>query len=91
MKTLIHKVTIAAALGTLMMDGAFAQTATAMPPTHNSSGQVEYLSGGIGKDEAMAIESASRQWPLTLEFAVKDKQRADFVANVKVVVSDARP
>ena len=90
MKTLIHKVTIAAALGTLMMDGAFAQTATAMPPTH-SSGQVEYLSGGIGKDEAMAIESASRQWPLTLEFAVKDKQRADFVANVKVVVSDARP
>lgn len=87
MKTLIRQAAITATLGTLMMGGAVAQAA-ALPPLHKS-GQVEYLSGGIGKDEATAIESASKQWPLTLEFAVKDKQRADFAADVKVVVRDA--
>ena len=56
----------------------------------HKSGQIEYLSGGIGRDEAAAIESASTQWPLTLEFAVKDRQRADFAADVKVVVRDAK-
>jgi hypothetical protein len=89
MKTPIHKSVIAATLGALMVGGAFAQSAATLPPLHKS-GQVEYLSGGIGKDEATAIESASKQWPLTLEFAVKDKKHADFVANVDLVVRDAK-
>ena len=89
MKNLIHKTSLAAALGALLIGGAFAQAATALPPVHKS-GQVEYLSGGIGQDEAKAIETASRQWPLTLEFAVKDKQKADFAADVKVMVRDAK-
>lgn len=89
MKTLIHKVATAATLGALMAGGAFAQAAATLPPLHRN-GQVEYLSGGIGKDEATAIESASRQWPLALEFAVKDKKHADFVANVDLVVRDAK-
>ena len=89
MRTLIHKTTLAAALGALTMASAFAQAAAALPPVHKS-GQIEYLSGGIGRDEATAIESASRQWPLTLEFAVKDRQRADFAADVKVIVRDAK-
>ena len=53
-------------------------------------GTVEYLSGGIGLDESRAIESASRQWPLTLEFAARDRQHADFLSDVKVRVRDAR-
>lgn len=89
MRTLIRKATIAAALGSLMMAGAFAQAAAALPPVHKN-GQIEYLSGGIGRDEATTIESASKQWPLTLEFAVKDRQRADFAADVKVIVRDAK-
>jgi len=89
MRTPIRKAAIATTLGTLMMGGAFAQAATALPPVHKD-GHVEYLSGGVGKDEATAIESASKQWPLTLEFAVKDNQRADFAANVNVVVHDAK-
>ena len=89
MRTPIRKAAIATTLGTLMMGGAFAQAATALPPVHKD-GHVEYLSGGIGKDEATAIESASKQWPLTLEFAVKDNKRADFAANVNVVVRDAK-
>jgi len=54
------------------------------------NGQVEYLSGGIGVDEAKAIDNISQQWPLTLEFAVKDRMKADFVADVNVMVSDAK-
>lgn len=89
MRTLIHKAAIAAILSPLMMGGAFAQPAATLPPLQQS-GQVEYLSGGIGKDEAKAIEIASKQWPLSLEFAVKDKKRAEFAAAVNVVVHDAK-
>lgn len=89
MRTFIHKVTVASALGAMLVGGALAQAATTLPPVHKM-GSVEYLSGGIGLDESRAIESASRQWPLTLEFAAKDRQHADFLADVKVRVRDAR-
>ena len=88
MTSMIHKAAIAAATGALLLGTAFAQAAVSLPAVHKS-GQVEYLSGGVGQDEAKAIESASRQWPLTLEFAVKDKQKADFVADVNVMLRDA--
>ena len=88
MRTLIHKAVVAATLGALMLAGAFAQTETILPPVQKS-GQVEYLSGGVGLDESAALQSASKQWPLTLEFAVKNKQRAEFVADVQVQVRDA--
>ena len=88
MRTLIHKAAIAAALGTLIATG-FAQAATALPPVHKS-GDVEYLSGGIGREESAAIERASKEWPLTLEFAVKEKHRDEFAADVKTVVRDAK-
>ena len=89
MKKLIRLAALSAALGASMLSGAWAQVATALPPVQQAGG-VEYLSGGIGKDESAAIENATRQWPLTLEFAVKDRQHADFVAGVEVVVRDAK-
>ena len=89
MTSMIHKAAVAAATGALMLGAAFVHAAVALPTVYKS-GQVEYLSGGIGQDEAKAIESASRQWPLTLEFAAKDKQKADFVADVNVSVRDAK-
>jgi len=60
-----------------------------LPPVQHA-GNIEYVSGGIGKDESKAIERAAKGWPLTLEFATKDKQRSDFVADVAVVVRDAK-
>lgn len=92
MNTLTRNTAVAATLGALLMGGALAQgtaqTPATLPPIQQS-GAVQYLSGGIGLDESGAIEQASRQWPLTLEFAVKDQQRADFAAGVKVLVRDA--
>lgn len=89
MSKVIRKTATATALGSLLLGGVFAQAATTLPPVH-TVGHVQYLSGGIGKDESQAIESASKHWPLTLEFAVKNKQRADSAADVKVVVHDAK-
>lgn len=84
MSTLTHK-SAAAALVALMMGAGVAHATSALPPIHRS-GPVEYLSGGIGLSESTAIERASKQWPLALEFAVKDGEHADFAAGVKVLV-----
>lgn len=81
------KVALAVALGALLTSGAFAQPSQTLPPVHKN-GAVEYLSGGIGQDESAAMEMASRQWPLTLEFASRDKGHADFAADVQVLVRD---
>jgi len=89
MKTLNRKAASAAVLAALLAGSAFAQASAPLPPVR-SSGPVEYLSGGIGADESAAIQNASRQWPLALEFAIKDRQRADFAADVKVRIRDAR-
>ena len=75
---------VAGALGAMLVTTAFAQPAS-LPPIHRS-GQVQYLTGGVGSDQSSAIEQASRHWPLTLEFAVGNKTHADFAAGVKTVV-----
>lgn len=76
MKPLIYKAVMAAPVGALMMGGMAAQAAaTVLPPVHQC-GTVEYLSGGIGLDESTAIKNVINQWPLTLDFAVKEKLRA---------------
>ena len=83
------KAAVAVALGALLTGGAFAQTPAPLPPIQ-TSGTVQYLSGGIGQDESTAIDQASKQWPLTLEFAVKGNHQTDFVADVKVLVRDTK-
>jgi hypothetical protein len=59
------------------------------PPIYMTHG-VEYMSGGIGSDEAQLMETVSPRWPATFEFAVKDhKGSADFAAGVHVTVRDS--
>ncbi len=92
MRTMTRKIAALAALaalGTPMLGVSSAHAAAALPPVQTSD-HVQYLSGGVGKDEARAIEHASKHWPLALEFTVKNKQHTDFTADVKVVVHDAK-
>jgi hypothetical protein len=89
MKATIRTAVWAATMGVLAASGSAACAAATLPPVHRAGG-VEFLSGGIGKDEATALEKAAPRWPLTLEFAVKDQHRADFAADVQVVVRDAK-
>lgn len=87
MISLVHKVAVTGALGAMLMAAGAAQAA--LPPTH-TSGSVEYMTGGIGKDESSAIQRASRDWPLTLEFAARDRQASDFLADVRIQVRDGK-
>ena len=88
MRTLNKRIAAAATLCALMAGAALAQAQALLPPVRHS-GAVAYLSGGISVDESTAIQNASKQWPLTLEFAIKNKQRSDFAADVAVKVHDA--
>ena len=89
MMQLLKQSAAAAVIGALWMGTAFGEDMSSLPAVHKS-GQVEYLTGGVGSDQSRAIEQASKRWPLTLEFAVKDKGHADFAADVDTVVRDAK-
>jgi hypothetical protein len=88
MSSRTDSLTFIVALAALLAAGAHAQPAP-LPPVQRADG-IEYLSGGIGKDEAHAIEQVSKRWPLTLEFAVQDGKHADFTTGVHVRVRDAK-
>jgi hypothetical protein len=76
-------------LSLLMAPLAFAALPSALPP-EQTQGKVTYVSGGIGEEEAQAFEAAASQYPLALEFAIKHAPRAEFTANVHVIVTDAQ-
>ena len=73
----------------LMAPLAFAALPRALPPEQTQGG-VTYVSGGIGQEESQAFEAAAAQYPLALEFAIKHAPRAEYTANVHVVVTDAQ-
>jgi hypothetical protein len=75
--------------GLLMAPLAFAALPKALPPEQTQGG-VTYVSGGIGQEESQAFEAAAAQYPLALEFAIKHAPRAEYTANVHVVVTDTQ-
>ena len=81
---------LAAALlcGALLLGAFSTAQATVNPPIYMTHG-VEYMSGGIGSDEAQLMETVSPRWPATFEFAVKDHKGADFAADVHITVRDS--
>lgn len=78
---------LAAALfcGAVLLGALSSAQAAVNPPIYMAHG-IEYMSGGIGSDEARLMETVSPRWPATFEFAVKDSKGADFAANVHVTV-----
>ena len=64
-----------------------------LPPLQ-TQGTVQYVTGGIGKDEADAMKQAEAQFPLTLEFATSAEKppafdaTAPFVADANVAIRD---
>ncbi|HYP82426.1 hypothetical protein [Variovorax sp.] len=70
---------------TMLLLAAAAHATTYNPPIRMSHG-VEYMSGGIGSDEAQLMRTVEPRWPASFEFAMAEGQRADFAANVKVTV-----
>ncbi|CAN7144426.1 hypothetical protein [Variovorax paradoxus] len=62
--------------------------ATVNPPIRMAHG-IEYMSGGIGSDEAKLMETVAPRWPATFEFAIKDHKGAEFASDVRVTVRDS--
>jgi len=86
-----HAIALAAAIGLAGIGAAEAQTdMTGLPPVQQS-GSVDYLTGGIGVDESTSLDAESRRWPLTLVFGTAGgRMRADYLADVQVLVRDQR-
>ena len=68
---------------------AGAALATALPQ-EQSQGPVTFLSGGIGKDEALAMKHAEAKYPLSLVFVEKAKPRDEYLASVAVTIKDGK-
>ena len=77
-----------AASGLAFTANAIAAPMSHLPATH-TQGDVSYLSGGIGQSEAAAMKHIARRYPLELEFVLKAKPKAEYLADVKVNIKDA--
>ena len=56
----------------------------------SDSGNIEYVTGGVGQGEAQAMKSATSQWPLALQFAVTTGAgKAQYAADIDVAIHDA--
>ena len=65
---------------------AFADSeAVALPPVQSMNG-IKYVEGGIGKDEALAMQKEGRGYPLNLVFSAGPQNQ--FVAEVRVIIKD---
>lgn len=93
MSTLISSrmrpVAAAALCGAVLLAALSPAHAAVNPPIHMTNG-IEYMSGGIGSDEAKLMETVAPRWPATFEFAIKDHKGAEFAADVHVTVRDNR-
>ena len=90
---------IAAALAmtaVLMFAAMSAPVAQAQPlPQARTQGSIDYVTGGVGKEEADALKLASRDYSLTLELASSGPTpdghtMGAYVANAAVVIRDAQ-
>ena len=74
--------------GAVLAMAALASTAWAQLPPAQTSGGVEYVTGGFGSDMAKAFKSAAADYPLTLVFAATDEGGGaqPYIADVTVTV-----
>lgn len=82
--------TVRALLAALVTATAWCSAWAGNLPPVKTQGAVTYLSGGIGQDEARAVEAAAPRWPAVLEF-VKNQapsRQGAFLANVSVRITD---
>ena len=89
MKKFTKAILTSIVVSTLMVGTNLANAASLLPSVQHS-GANTFVSGGIGLDESVAFKTAMKDWPLSLLFAEKDGETAHYVADVNVVVTDAK-
>lgn len=69
---------------------ALAQTPEMMPqmetPEPITTGNVTYVSGGIGSDEAQSMRAIAKNYPLEIVFVQRYGQQEEFLAEVNVQI-----
>ncbi|SEO55746.1 hypothetical protein [Nitrosovibrio sp. Nv6] len=97
MKIHIKLVQILMALAALTLTGIFSTSGFAQDgsspvnpslPAVQSQGPIEFLTGGIGKDESEAILKEGNSWPLMLELAQAATPGAQYISDVQITIKD---
>lgn len=57
-------------------------------PSERVQGQVSFITGGIGEDEATAFKNAAATYPLELLFVQKARPTDEYLADVVVTIRD---
>jgi hypothetical protein len=81
----------AAAEAQVVLDGASPRTVTAQGSAAAlpRAGEMGYLNGGIGKEQADLMRDMSAQFPVRMTFSEREEGTDAFVADVHVRVRDA--
>ena len=80
--------TFALLAATTAFAAAQSSAPASIPPEHRA-GEVTYVSGGIGHDEALAMKRAARDYPLEVVFVQKSGTHQQYLADMPVVIKDA--
>ena len=59
-------------------------------PVTQTQGDIAYISGGIGEDEAKTIKAESKNWPLSIEFSEYLISQDVWVAQVYLRILDSK-
>ena len=89
MKPLKSVLLCAAAAAGLAAAGAAQSNVASTLPHEMTQGNVSYMSGGVGQDEAAAMRKEGAHFPLTVEFVQHAKPRDEYLANIDVRIRDA--
>ena len=57
-------------------------------PAEAIQGNIRYITGGVGEDQAAAFKQAAATYPLELRFVQKATPKDEFLAGVKVTIRD---
>ncbi len=84
-----QRAAIAAVFSVLASGATAVLAANQLPPVHRS-GTIEYIVGGVGSEQAKAIEQASAHWPVVITYAEKEGKAGEYVVDAKSVIRDAK-
>ncbi len=80
--------TFASSITVIALGAAAPVLSNPLLPPVQEQGSATYVSGGIGEDQADAFRQAAVGYPLELLFAQQALPRDEYIADVKVVISD---
>jgi hypothetical protein len=63
-------------------------TDPAVLPAEEVQGNISFVTGGVGEDEAAVLKRAASRYPLQLQFVQKAWPRDEFLAGVRVRIRD---